>query len=43
MNKYLLYPTVDTMLQLIQNVDASIIIPVFPLSHCPETKYGGDH
>ena len=41
MNKYLLYPTADTMLQPIQNVDVSIISPVFPLSHCPETKYGG--
>ena len=34
MNKYLLYPTADTMLQLIQNVDEvnNPSVPIVPLS-----------
>ena len=35
MNKYLLYPTADTMLQLIQNVDSSVKILVFPFPIVP--------
>ena len=33
----------ETNLQHNDEPKPIVIIPVFPLSHCPETKYIGDH